>query len=143
MGDIPRIDASISRFKTDDLKILHRLLFKNLGKTTLVKKNIKKFNGFDFKKDSEAYSKKVASVGKMELKQLKIVCEMLDLEKNGKKEEIADRICEFLLEPKDSGKAVGGGRPKRTAAVRANNRGNLHRQNITLPPPSFLVFVDF
>lgn len=48
---------------------------------------------------------------------------MLDLEKNGKKEEISDRICEFLLEPKDSGKPIGGGRPKRASAVRANNRG--------------------
>lgn len=31
---------------------------------------------------------------------------------------------EFLSEPSDSGKPVGGtGRPKRASAVRANNRG--------------------
>lgn len=48
---------------------------------------------------------------------------MLDLEKKGVKDEIVQRIIDFLLEPKDSGKPVGGGRPKRTAAVRANNRG--------------------
>lgn len=124
MGDIPRIDASISRFKTEDLKLLHRVLFKTPGKTAIIKKNIKKFNGFDFTKDSDAFSKKVQAVSKMEIKQLKSICEMLDLEKNGKREEISERICEFLLEPKDSGKPTGGGRPKRTAAVRANNRGN-------------------
>ena len=123
LGDIPRIDASISRFKNDDLKLLHRLLYKTPGKTTLIKKNIKKFNGFDFKKGSDEYNKKIDSAKKFELKQLKSICEMLDLEKKGAKEEIIERVIGFLLEPKDSGKAVGGGRPKRTAAVRANNRG--------------------
>ncbi|GLV36382.1 Dek [Carabus blaptoides fortunei] len=124
LGNIPRIDASISRFKTDDLKLLHRVLFKTPGKTIQIKKNIRKFNGFDFKKDSDAYAKKLSGIQKMEMKQLKSICEMLDLDKKGNKDDIGDRICEFLLEPKDSGKAVSsGGRPKRTAAVRANNRG--------------------
>lgn len=123
LGEIPRIDASISRFKNDDLKLLHRILFKTVGKTHMIKKNIKRFNGFDFKKDSEDYSKKLAATQKLEVKQLKSVCEMLDLQKTGTKEEITTRIIDFLLEPKDSGKTVGGGRPKRTAAVRANNRG--------------------
>lgn len=123
MGEIARIDASISRFKNDDLRLLHRVIFKTPGKTALIKKNIKKFNGFDFKKDSEEYTKKIAAVQKFELKQLKSICEMLDLQKTGIKDEIAERIVDFLLEPKDSGKPVGGGRPKRTAAVRANNRG--------------------
>lgn len=44
---------------------------------------------------------------------------MLDLPKSGTKEDIIDRIIDFLLEPKDTGR----GRPKRTAAVKANNRG--------------------
>lgn len=123
LGEIPRVDASISRFRNEDLRLLHRLLFKTPGKTTLIKRNVKKFNGFDFKKDSEEYSKKIAAAHKFEVKQLKSICEMLDLEKKGSKDEIIERIVDFLIEPKDSGKPVGGGRPKRTAAVRANNRG--------------------
>lgn len=99
------------------------MLFKTPGKTTVIKKNIKKFNGFDFKKDTEEYNKKVAAAQKFEVKQLKSICEMLDVEKKGNKEEIIERVIDFLIEPKDSGKPVGGGRPKRTAAVRANNRG--------------------
>ena len=95
----------------------------------MIKKNIKKFNGFDFKKDSDEYTKKVASLHKYEVKHLKSVCEMLDLQKTGPKDDIIERILDFLLEPKDSGKAVGGGRPKRTAAVRANNRGYSSHDN--------------
>nr|CAH7718865.1 unnamed protein product [Callosobruchus chinensis] len=123
LGDIPRIDASISRFKNDDLKFLHRLLFKVNGKSTLVKKNIRKFNGFNFDKESEEYQKKIGSAQKLDTKQLKSICEMLDLQKSGTKDDLANRIVEFLLEPKDSGKPVDGGRPKRSAAVKANNRG--------------------
>lgn len=99
------------------------MLFKEPGKTNLIKKNIRKFDGFDFTKDSDEYSKKVKEILKFESKQLKVICEMLDLPKTEKDEENANKILEFLLEPKDSGKVVGGGRPKRTAAVRANNRG--------------------
>lgn len=123
LGEIHRIDASISRFKNDDLRLLHKLLFKTPGKTAMIKKNIKKFNGFDFKKDTEEYNRKIAATQKFEVKHLKSICEMLDLEKKGNKEEIAERIVDFLLEPKDSGKPVSGGRPKRSAAVKANNRG--------------------
>lgn len=129
LGNIPRIDASISRFKNEDMKLLHRILFKVQGKNTMIKKNIKKFSGFDFKKDSDEYTKKVGSVGKCDLKQLKSICEMLDLQKTGTKDDIVERILLFLLEPKDSGKPVGGGRPKRASAVRANNRGYSSHDN--------------
>ncbi|XP_044265246.1 protein DEK isoform X2 [Tribolium madens] len=129
LGAIPRIDASISRFKNEDMRLLHKILFKLQGKSTMIKKNIKKFNGFEFKKDSEEYSKKVASMTKCDVKQLKSICEMLDLQKTGTKDDIIERILDFLLEPKDSGKPVGGGRPKRTAAVRANNRGYSSHDN--------------
>lgn len=121
------------------MKLLHRLLFKTPGKTALIKKNIKKFNGFEFKKDSDEYNKKLISVQKFEVKQLKIICEMLDLEKKGNKDEISERIVDFLLEPKDSGKTVGGGRPKRTAAVKANNRGILFLKICSISPIKHLI----
>lgn len=123
LGEIPRIEASITRFKNDDLKLLHKLIFKTPGKSNMLKKNINKFNGFSFKKDSDEYKKRLETCSKFEIKHLKSMCEMLDLEKNGTKAVIAERILDFLLEPKDSGKPVGGGRPKRASAVRANNRG--------------------
>lgn len=37
---------------------------------------------------------------------LKPVCELLDIERGGKKDDILERILDFLLNPKDSGKKV-------------------------------------
>ncbi|XP_066154579.1 protein DEK isoform X4 [Euwallacea fornicatus] len=124
LGEIPRVEASITRFKNDDLKYLHKLLFNAVTNKVHFKKNIRKFNGFPFNKDSDDYTKKVESLKKNEVKILKTICEILDLSKTGTKEELVEKIMEFLVEPKDSGKPVGGtGRPKRASAVRANNRG--------------------
>ncbi|XP_066249763.1 protein DEK-like isoform X6 [Euwallacea similis] len=123
LGEIPRVEASITRFKNDDLKYLHKLLFNAVTNKVHFKKNIRKFNGFPFNKDSDDYTKKVDSLKKNEVKVLKTICEILDLSKTGTKEELVEKIMEFLVEPKDSGKPVGGtGRPKRASAVRANNR---------------------
>ncbi|ENN83560.1 protein DEK isoform X1 [Dendroctonus ponderosae] len=124
LGEIPRVEASITRFKNDDLKFLHRLLFNVQGNKNLFKKNIRKFSGFAFDSDSDEHKKKVEFLKKTELKYLKTTCEILDLTKTGTKDDLVDRIMEFLSEPSDSGKPVGGtGRPKRASAVRANNRG--------------------
>jgi hypothetical protein len=54
---------------------------------------------------------------------LKSLCGILDLEKKGNREEVAERIVTFLLEPKDSGKPVPPPRPKRSSAVKANSKG--------------------
>ncbi len=37
---------------------------------------------------------------------LKLMCETLDLEKSGPKEIVVNRIMDFLIAPKNSGKAV-------------------------------------
>lgn len=54
---------------------------------------------------------------------MKSLCGILDLEKKGNREEIAERIVTFLVEPKDSGKPVPPPRPKRSSAVKANSKG--------------------
>ncbi|CAG9764007.1 unnamed protein product [Ceutorhynchus assimilis] len=124
LGEIPRVEASINRYKSDELKFLHKLLFKGQATKAMFKKNIRKFNGFSFEKDSDEYKKKIDVLKKSEVKVLKTTCEILDLQKTGNRDEISERVMEFLMEPKDSGKPVGGtGRPKRASAVRANNRG--------------------
>lgn len=67
LGEIPRVEASITRFKNDDLKFLHRLLFNVQGNKNLFKKNIRKFNGFAFDPDSDEHKKKVDFLKKTEV----------------------------------------------------------------------------
>ena len=42
----------------------------------------------------------------MTLPGLKVLCEILDISKSGTKEEIIERLLEFLSRPLDSGKVV-------------------------------------
>jgi len=48
----------LQRYKSDELKALHKVIFSRVGKTTMIKKNLRKFNGFDFDKESDQFEKK-------------------------------------------------------------------------------------
>lgn len=106
LGDCPRIEHQIQKTSIEDLKPLHRILFGRVGSAPQIKRNIRKFSGFPFEKKSTEFDRKKATVEKLTNSVLKRVCELLDLERSGTKEEIVLRILEFLLEPKDSGKSV-------------------------------------
>jgi len=41
---------------------------------------------------------------------LKFICEVLDIERSGKKEDIIARILQFLMKPEASGKALPAGK---------------------------------
>ncbi|EEC02761.1 DEK domain-containing protein, putative [Ixodes scapularis] len=103
-----------------------------------IKKNLKKFSGFTFDKDSADYDKKKKALIKVTVKGQKEICGLLDLEKGGTVEERAERILLFLLCPEDNkkplpgsakktGKAAASGekrpaRSKRTAAAKASKK---------------------
>ncbi|GBN17024.1 Protein DEK [Araneus ventricosus] len=106
LGDCPRIDYQIQKSAIEDLKPLHRILFGRVGAASQVKKSIRKFSGFPFVKNSPEFDRKKATTEKLTNAVLKRICEVLDLERGGTKEDIVMRILDFLLEPKDSGKKV-------------------------------------
>lgn len=49
-----------------------------------VKRNIKKFKGYEWAIGSSDYKAKLEETTKMEAKQLRTMCEMLDLDKKGR-----------------------------------------------------------
>lgn len=102
LGNISLIDANIQKVKADNLKPLHKLLFNRLGKATLVKRNIRKFNGFDFDEKSEQYAKKKQVLLKVEVKVLKEMCSILNLKKTKKREELVEDVLNFLIKPEGS-----------------------------------------
>lgn len=76
-----------------------QICFQTVGKTNVLKKNLRQFDGFDFDVDSNEFKKRIESTQKIELAKLKAVCEGLQLDKKGAKDAICQRICEFLAAP--------------------------------------------
>ncbi|KAM9310564.1 protein DEK isoform 1-T3 [Pholidichthys leucotaenia] len=109
LGDIPRTNLQITKMKPADLKPLHAILFDRPGKMATIKKNLRLFNGFAFSVDSEQFSKKREKLLKnsnFTNTKLKVVCGVLDLEKKGTHADLVDRILQFLVAPKNSGKRL-------------------------------------
>nr|XP_019963879.1 PREDICTED: protein DEK isoform X1 [Paralichthys olivaceus]XP_019963880.1 PREDICTED: protein DEK isoform X1 [Paralichthys olivaceus]XP_019963882.1 PREDICTED: protein DEK isoform X1 [Paralichthys olivaceus]XP_019963883.1 PREDICTED: protein DEK isoform X1 [Paralichthys olivaceus] len=109
LGDIPRTSFKLIKMKPADLKPLHTILFDRPGKIATIKKNLRLFNGFGFDADSEQYIKKREKLLKnsnFTNTKLKVVCGVLDLEKKGTHIDLVDRIMNFLIAPKNSGKRL-------------------------------------
>merc|ERR1712168_1042786 len=122
LGNIPIIDHLVSKENSENLRPLHMTLFKTLGQSHLIKKNIRQFNGFAFEKDTEEYVKKKERLVKMTIPELKLICTFLSLEKSGSKEEVVGRILAFLLKPKDEGKKAPQGKKRRASSTKKKRR---------------------
>ncbi|XP_053668412.1 protein DEK [Anopheles marshallii] len=99
LGSIALIDANITKAKVEDLQTLHTVLYDETAKTMVLRRNLRKFGGFDFKPSSATYRSRVLATGKLDVKKLGQVAEILALEKKGSKEELVERICTFLQKP--------------------------------------------
>lgn len=107
LGDIPRTNYQINKRKAEELKLLHSILFDRPGKSASVKKNLRLFNGFAFAADSPDFTKKrdkLVRNSSLTNAKLKLICSVLDLEKKGTHLDLIDRILNFLVAPKNSGK---------------------------------------
>nr|CAD7435817.1 unnamed protein product [Timema monikensis] len=123
LGDIPIINAAIQRARVESLKPLHKVLFTKVGKINFIKNNLKKFNGFNFDSGSDQLEKKKVFISKLQVREIRFIMDVLDLEKKGNREELSKRMAEFLLCPKDSGKEAPKLRSKRSSAIKAAKRG--------------------
>ncbi|XP_012939768.1 protein DEK [Aplysia californica] len=106
LGDIPYIENSLNKTKAIDLKPLHRILFFRPGSNMEIKKNLRQFSGVAQGKDSKDHARRMAALNKMVSAQLKAMCLVLGLERNGTKQDILDRLEEFILKPYDRGVKV-------------------------------------
>lgn len=106
LGDIARINHSIGKLKAPLLKPLHKILYDRPGAASTLRKNLRLFNGFPFKEDSDLYNKKMEKVKRLPKKLLKTICQTLDLERSGTQIVLSERIMKFLAQPTNSGKPV-------------------------------------
>jgi len=124
LGECPRIEYKINKVKGEELKTLHRVLFGRVGAALTAKKNIRQFSGFTFSKNSTEFEKKRAIVEKVKMIDIKKMCELLDLERSGGKEEIIQRLLEFLLSPSDSGKKVPSSKKRSSSGKGGKAKAN-------------------
>jgi hypothetical protein len=99
LGEITAIEANIASNKCETLTTLHTICYDNPGKTNTIKKNLRKFIGFEFDGDSDDYKKRLEATQKIDAAKLKQTCDILKLETTGTAEEMSERICKFLLKP--------------------------------------------
>lgn len=84
----------------------------------MVRRNLRKFCGWEFDSGSSDLAKKKAAMDKWTMAGAKSVAGMLGLEKGAKKEDLVDRILAFLAKPVDAGKKL----PKKAAPKRKSSR---------------------
>merc|ERR1712080_386256 len=108
LGDIPIVKYNIDRADTEDLQVLHRIMYRRRGKQHNTKKNLRDFCGWPFEKDSKEYkSVKENTIDRLLVPALKWTNNLLCLEKSGnEKESMKDALCEFLLKPVQIDKEV-------------------------------------
>ncbi|XP_064604983.1 protein DEK-like isoform X2 [Liolophura sinensis] len=127
LGDCPRIEHQLQKSRGEDLKVLHRILFGRVSTPGMVKKNIRQFCGFPFSKGDKEHDKKIAILVKLNMPVLKFICEVIDVERSGHKDDVVNRIMDFLLHPKSSGKEVPVPK-KRKSSGKADNKKGVKRK---------------
>jgi len=63
-GEIFSINQALTKGVPETLKILHRVCFNRVGKATMLRRNLRQFNGFDFGDKSDAHEKKLEQIKK-------------------------------------------------------------------------------
>jgi len=105
LGDCENLASEIKkRTKSDDLlKTIHTIALGKPGKTTNIKENLEKFNGIVY--DSKFQRKNLESkLFLYTMRLLKDVAAMFGVDPEGKREELVEKIADFLEKPHQSDK---------------------------------------
>ena len=85
-----------------ELKLLYRLCFGKVGKQNVVKKHLRLFTGFA---DDKGKTKAESVANGVKLSEVKLMLGLCDQDTGGKKDEMVERLVDFLAKPSASGKA--------------------------------------
>lgn len=98
LGDIENIENHITHAKLPAIKALHIICFGNEGESRKARKALRMFSGFGWDKNSDDHTAKIQDVSdKLKLPDLIAVCNILGLDYEGSFEEVANRVCSFLI----------------------------------------------
>ncbi|KAJ8975634.1 hypothetical protein NQ317_015321 [Molorchus minor] len=99
LGNISNVEYNITKGNLKAVEALHVIAFGHQGQPRRTRKALRTFSGFGLDKNSDEYLAKLNDVkDKLELADLISVCHILDLDYSGDKNDVADRICSFLID---------------------------------------------
>jgi protein DEK len=141
IGDIPNCVTALKSYKVTEkfLGKLHRLMFGVGGKKKDFKQNIRQFKGFAPGEDRAKLLKKTTQ-SKLEVKDLRPMCHVLDLDRAGTRDELIESLVDFLLHPKNSGNSYknkeSGGSKKKGQKRKSSSKKESNRA-----PSGYMMFV--
>lgn len=100
LGDLDNVNENITAVKNSDLKDVYNMVFARRGKEKEFKRHLRLFSGFPAGTDR---AKRLENMGRFFLPALKEACRIFGLERGGTKEEIAERLVEWLQKPSGKG----------------------------------------
>ncbi|CAF0723053.1 unnamed protein product [Didymodactylos carnosus] len=116
LGEIEYINHQITNTNGEQLVSLQYICFGRKVVHANMKKILRTFAGFDFKKGTPEYDRTLSRLLKYKKPQLKVILDVLGLQQSGRNEEQAERILDFLVEPYDEGKRVAKKMSKQSSA---------------------------
>lgn len=100
LGEIPEIERNICNAAIAIVKALFLICFGHEGNKYTRRRELRKFAGFDWDKESEEHVSKISeTMEKLTLADLIGVCGILHLPYQGEAHDLAKRICDFLCKP--------------------------------------------
>jgi hypothetical protein len=94
----PIIDEKIPSCKTNKLQLIHQLIYDVPGKSSWIRRNIQRFEGFKFNANSVEYENKLGLLRDADEEDLKTTCEILSINAEGEEfSEISKKIMDFLV----------------------------------------------
>jgi len=143
LGDIPFIKNNIDKADTEDLTIIHRMMYRRVGQATKVKRNLREFCGWPFDEDSKEF-KSIRSniIDRMLVTAMKWTLKQfgLDHQKDaeGKDDMEANRttLIEFMKKPRMiekeiKRKSTGGEKKSKTPKKKTPAKKNKSKENVS------------
>jgi len=143
LGDIPFIKNNIDKADTEDLTIIHRMMYRRVGQATKVKRNLREFCGWPFDEDSKEF-KSIRSniIDRMLVTAMKWTLKQfgLDHQKDaeGKDDMEANRttLIEFMKKPRMiekeiKRKSTGSEKKSKTPKKKTPAKKNKSKENVS------------
>ncbi|XP_076547015.1 uncharacterized protein LOC143305818 [Osmia lignaria lignaria] len=100
LNDIPAVSENIKKALTKQIRALYKFITGTEGDRNN-RKYLRSFTGLGFESGSKEFNDKVMwAVTSFDLGELIAICNVLDIDYSGQREEVVRRICEYLADPR-------------------------------------------